>query len=268
MGGALAATCLQRVWQAGDRPTNFSFLSQVRKFAPEALRVLDTQDLHSLRDARHAVHKAGGSIQVRAACGRGCTPSLAHTPTPLADRLTVMKKLRIVDVRERWHGATENGVLTMDKAQRRWCSPRYGLQSCRGKSAGVAKRPRERSPTRNPIRYDSIRNFVVVVRLRATLLLLQSPAPEGNAGGDGGGAGRGVGRAAARAGCHPPLPPVARGVRPRAPPAHARVRRAGAPGERWRDVSAGRRLTRASPQGTLIAALQSYCLARPYSCKT
>jgi hypothetical protein len=100
MGGALAATCLQRVWQAGDRPTNFSFLSQVRKFAPEALRVLDTQDLHSLRDARHAVHKAGGSIQVRAACGRGCTPSLAHTPTPLADRLTVMKKLRIVDVRE------------------------------------------------------------------------------------------------------------------------------------------------------------------------
>jgi hypothetical protein len=30
-----------------------------------------------------------------------------------------------------------------------------GLQSCRGKSAGVAKRHRERSSTRNPTRYDS-----------------------------------------------------------------------------------------------------------------
>jgi hypothetical protein len=31
----------------------------------------------------------------------------------------------------------------------------YGLQSCGGKSAGVAKRRRERAPTRNPYRYDS-----------------------------------------------------------------------------------------------------------------
>jgi hypothetical protein len=44
-------------------------------------------------------------------------------------------------VLERW---------TNPKLSRRTCSPRYGLQSCRGKSAGVAKRPRERSPTRNP----------------------------------------------------------------------------------------------------------------------
>jgi hypothetical protein len=36
------------------------------------------------------------------------------------------------------------------KHSRRTCACEYGLQSCRGKSAGVAKRPRERSPTRNP----------------------------------------------------------------------------------------------------------------------
>jgi hypothetical protein len=43
----------------------------VRKHAPAALRVLDTQDLHSLRHARHAVYKAGGSIQVRSVSLRG-----------------------------------------------------------------------------------------------------------------------------------------------------------------------------------------------------
>jgi hypothetical protein len=37
------------------------------------------------------------------------------------------------------------------KLSRRTCSPRYRLQSCRGKSAGVTKRPRERPPTRNPV---------------------------------------------------------------------------------------------------------------------
>jgi hypothetical protein len=36
----------------------------------------------------------------------------------------------------------------------------YGLQSCRGKSAGVAKRPRERSPTRNPS--VTFRNFICI----------------------------------------------------------------------------------------------------------
>ena len=39
---------------------------------------------------------------------------------------------------------------TNPKPQRRTCSPQYGVPSCRGKPAGVAKRPRERSPTRNP----------------------------------------------------------------------------------------------------------------------
>jgi hypothetical protein len=38
------------------------------------------------------------------------------------------------------------------KLSRRTCSPRYELQPWRGKSAGVAKRPRERSPARNPFR--------------------------------------------------------------------------------------------------------------------
>ena len=39
---------------------------------------------------------------------------------------------------------------TNPKPQRSTRSPRYGVPSCRGGSAGVAKRPRERSPTRNP----------------------------------------------------------------------------------------------------------------------
>jgi hypothetical protein len=40
--------------------------------------------------------------------------------------------------------ALERG--TNPKRPRRACSPRYWVPSCRGKSAGVAKRPRERSP--------------------------------------------------------------------------------------------------------------------------
>jgi hypothetical protein len=64
---------------------------------------------------------------------------------------TAMKKLRIVTLRlargdskkvlERW---------TKPKLSRRTCTCEYALQIWRGKSAGVAKRPRERSPTRNP----------------------------------------------------------------------------------------------------------------------
>jgi hypothetical protein len=41
---------------------------------------------------------------------------------------------------------------TKPKRSRRTCSPRYGLQSYRRGWEGVAKRPRERSPTRIPIR--------------------------------------------------------------------------------------------------------------------
>jgi hypothetical protein len=42
------------------------------------------------------------------------------------------------------------------KLSRRTCTREYGLQSLRGKSAGVTKRRRERSPTEgNPYRYDS-----------------------------------------------------------------------------------------------------------------
>ena len=53
-----------------------------------------------------------------------------------------MNKLRIGLLG--WHGATENGPWTRQSAPnlpRR--TPRYGLQPWRGKSAGVAKRPRE-----------------------------------------------------------------------------------------------------------------------------
>jgi hypothetical protein len=59
-------------------------------------------------------------------------------------------------VLERW---------TNPKRSRLTCSPRYGLQSCRGKSTGVAKRPRERSPTRNP--NVTIRNFCIAHRVGA-----------------------------------------------------------------------------------------------------
>jgi hypothetical protein len=38
---------------------------------------------------------------------------------------------------------------THPKRSRRTCTCEYGLHSCRGESAGVAKRPRERSATRN-----------------------------------------------------------------------------------------------------------------------
>jgi hypothetical protein len=47
-------------------------------------------------------------------------------------------------VLERW---------TTDVRAARVCE--YGLPSCRGEPAGVAKRPREPSPTRNPLRDDS-----------------------------------------------------------------------------------------------------------------
>jgi hypothetical protein len=62
-----------------------------------------------------------------------------------------MKKLRIVTLGV----GTGRQKMVLERGanptlSRRTCSPRYGLQSGRGESAGVAKRPRERSPTRNP----------------------------------------------------------------------------------------------------------------------
>jgi hypothetical protein len=44
---------------------------------------------------------------------------------------------------------------TNPKRSRPTCTCEYGLQSRRGKSAGVAKRACERSPTRNPYPHDS-----------------------------------------------------------------------------------------------------------------
>jgi hypothetical protein len=87
------------------------------------------------------------------------TPSSLSRRSSRQPRLSVQRcKLRIVTIRfgtarqkmalERW---------TTPTCSRRSPSPRYGVQSCGGKSAGVAKRPRERSPTRNPRRYDSQR---------------------------------------------------------------------------------------------------------------
>ena len=66
-----------------------------------------------------------------------------------------MEKLRIVGL------ATENGQRTRDTP------PRYGLQSWLGESAGVAKRPRERSPTRNPftLRFATFASLCTSARL-------------------------------------------------------------------------------------------------------
>ena len=60
-------------------------------------------------------------------------------------------------VLERW---------TNPKLSRRTCTCEYGLQSCSGKSAGVAKRPRERSPARNPYRFDSQLLYCCMKELR------------------------------------------------------------------------------------------------------
>ena len=106
---------------------------------------------------------------------------------------SAMKKLRIVTLGlgtarqkmavERW---------TNPKPQRGTCSPRYRVQSCRGKSAGVAKRPRERSPTRNPLTsrfatFASLSHRGVVVPAAATAAAAGTAAAVG------------AGRAAARA---------------------------------------------------------------------
>lgn len=55
-----------------------------------------------------------------------------------------------------WHRRQRNGHFerwTNPKRPRRTCSHQYRLQYWTGKSTGVAKRPRERSPTRNPQRF-------------------------------------------------------------------------------------------------------------------
>jgi hypothetical protein len=78
--------------------------------------------------------------------------------------------------------AVERGATP--RIPRRTCSPRYGLQSCRGKSAGVAKRPREpyHPPQTAPLSPLLIHSSVCLT------------PPDGHARRDGGG------RAAARGG--------------------------------------------------------------------
>ena len=68
-----------------------------------------------------------------------------------------MQKLRIVMLRFGTGRQTDGQILELS---RRSCTCEYGVHSCRGESAGVAKRPRERSPTRNPTRYE-IRNCFI-----------------------------------------------------------------------------------------------------------
>jgi hypothetical protein len=57
-------------------------------------------------------------------------------PAALQDAKVANRHVRV------WHGATEMVLerWTNPKPRRRTCSLRYGVPSCRGKSAGVAKR--------------------------------------------------------------------------------------------------------------------------------
>jgi hypothetical protein len=80
-----------------------------------------------------------------------------------------------------WHGR-QRMVLE------RWKNPKlscrtceYGLQSRRGESAGVAKRPRERSPTRNPYRYDSQPFYVAVPHSHSHTLSMRVVGTAGRA---------------------------------------------------------------------------------------
>jgi hypothetical protein len=65
-------------------------------------------------------------------------------------------KVAIRNVRV-WHGDREWNLERRKNPKLAWrtCACEYGLQSWQGKLVGVAKRPRERSPTRNPYRHDS-----------------------------------------------------------------------------------------------------------------
>jgi hypothetical protein len=90
---------------------------------------------------------SSGPLKPLAHPGRPCRSGRGRTAT---ERCEIVK-LRFGAGLDPW---------TNPKPQRRACSPRYGVPSCRGTSAGVAKRPRERSPTRNPNGYDSLNSFV------------------------------------------------------------------------------------------------------------
>jgi hypothetical protein len=81
-------------------------------------------------------------------CARSAAPSRTSTRPPAASSDAKVKRIVTLGfgtarqrmVLERW---------TNTKPQRCTRSPRYGVRSCGGESAGVAKRPRERSPPRN-----------------------------------------------------------------------------------------------------------------------
>jgi hypothetical protein len=100
--------------------------------------------------------------------------AIAHAMTPcsLDDKEAVFKKNDLGDapmqmlrlVTPRFGAGRQKRVLvdgTNPKLSRRTCTSEYGLHSWRGKSAGVAKRPRERSPPEIPT--VTIRDFLIAV---------------------------------------------------------------------------------------------------------
>jgi hypothetical protein len=94
----------------------------------------------------------------------GCSPRARPSSPPVASQRppTAVNKLRIVTLG--FGTARQRTVLerwTKPKPRRRTRSPRYGVPSCRGKSAGVAFRPMSDLPPGIP--NVTIRNFCIAV---------------------------------------------------------------------------------------------------------
>jgi hypothetical protein len=105
----------------------------------------------SLGDAESSLGDAKSSLSDAKSSLGDAKSSLDDAKSSLGDansRHTAVQKLRIGRGDRKW---------TTPRLSRRTCSPRYGLQSWRGKSAGVAKRPLL-SHTNSPIR-----NFCIAV---------------------------------------------------------------------------------------------------------
>ena len=135
-------------------------------------------------------HHARSDLRTAIAAGRrrhvGSSPAASPRPPSTsacshnrrrAGGVMQTTEVRVLTLTWVWH-ARQKLVLerwTNPKLPRRTCSCEYGLQSCRGKSAGSAKRPRERSPTRNPLRFATLFIAVSPVVLTRALPCRKTP---------------------------------------------------------------------------------------------
>jgi hypothetical protein len=138
MGGWVGAQALQR----GDELEAREAAVEAREaavVAREAALTAREAALTASRAAARATH---------AAAGGGCLSLCLSPAASYSDAKVANRDVKGVGTRRDRKWSFERWTHT--KPERRTCSLRYGVPSCRGKSAGVAKRPRERSPTRNP----------------------------------------------------------------------------------------------------------------------